>query len=85
MYLALHQTSMGCVLGQHDECGKKEQAIYYLTKNFANYESRYPLWKIHVAPFMGNRNIAPSHSISYYVVDLPDGSFEVFIRKGLHY
>ena len=32
---------MGCVLGQHDETGRKEQAIYYLSKKFTNYESRY--------------------------------------------
>ena len=32
---------MGCVLGQHDESWRKEQAIYYLSKKFTNYESRY--------------------------------------------
>ena len=32
---------MGCVLGQHDEIGRKEQAIYYLSKKFTNYESKY--------------------------------------------
>ena len=38
---------MGCVLGQHDETSRKEQAIYYLSKKFTDYESRYsPLEKI---------------------------------------
>ena len=32
---------MGCVLGQHDETGRKEQAIYYLSKKFTDYESKY--------------------------------------------
>ena len=32
---------MGCILGQHDETGRKEQAIYYLSKKFTDYESRY--------------------------------------------
>lgn len=41
MYLAVHKTSMGCVLGQHKETGKKEQAIYYLSKKLADCESRY--------------------------------------------
>lgn len=41
MYLAIHETSMGCMLGQHDEFGKKEQAIYCLSKKFADYESWY--------------------------------------------
>ena len=34
---------MGCVLRQHDETGRKEQAIYYLSKKFTDNESRYSL------------------------------------------
>ncbi|KAK5773320.1 hypothetical protein PVK06_049626 [Gossypium arboreum] len=34
-------SSMGCVLGQHDELGKKEKAIYYLSKKFTEYEAKY--------------------------------------------
>ena len=37
---------MDCVLGQHDETEKKEHAIYYLSKKFTKYESKYPSrWK----------------------------------------
>ena len=43
MYLTVHEKSMGCVLGQHDETRRKEQAIYYLSKKFMDYESRYSL------------------------------------------
>ena len=32
---------MGCVLGQHDEIRHKEQAIYYLSKKFTDYKSKY--------------------------------------------
>ena len=32
---------MGCVLGQHDDSGKREQAIYYLSKKFTSYEAKY--------------------------------------------
>ena len=47
LYLTVHEKSMGCVLGQHDETGCKEQAIYYLSKKFTDYESRYsPLEKM---------------------------------------
>ena len=47
LYLTMHERSMGCVLGQHDEIGRKEQAIYYLSKKFTDYESRYsPLEKM---------------------------------------
>ncbi|XP_057954124.1 uncharacterized protein LOC131148417 [Malania oleifera] len=41
LYLVVSENSMGCVLGQHDESGRKERAIYYLSKKFTEYESRY--------------------------------------------
>ena len=40
-YLAVFNKSMGCVLGQHDESRKKEQAIYYLSKKFSECECYY--------------------------------------------
>ncbi|KAL0559476.1 hypothetical protein IC582_004087 [Cucumis melo] len=43
LYLTVKEGSMGCVLGQHDSTGKKEQAVYYLSKKFTNYESKYSL------------------------------------------
>ena len=47
LYLTVHEKAMGCVLGQHDKTGRKEQAIYYLSKKFTDYESRYsPLEKM---------------------------------------
>ncbi|KAK5784645.1 hypothetical protein PVK06_039171 [Gossypium arboreum] len=42
LYLAVFRNSMGCVLGQHDESGKKEKAIYYLSKKFIECETGYP-------------------------------------------
>ncbi|EOY21230.1 Uncharacterized protein TCM_012619 [Theobroma cacao] len=41
LYLTVNKDSMGCVLGQHDETGKKERAVYYLSKKFMEYESKY--------------------------------------------
>ncbi|XP_070005693.1 uncharacterized protein [Nicotiana sylvestris] len=35
--------SFGCVLEQHDVTGKKEHAIYYLSKKFTSYEAKYTL------------------------------------------
>ena len=43
MYLTILENSMGCVLGQHDESGRKEHAIYYLSKKFTDCETRYSL------------------------------------------
>ena len=41
LYLMVHQKSMACVMGQHDETGRKEQVIYYLSKKFTDYKSKY--------------------------------------------
>ncbi|XP_017973143.1 PREDICTED: uncharacterized protein LOC108661378 [Theobroma cacao] len=41
LYLTVNEGSMGCVLGQHDETGTKERAVYYLSKKFTEYESKY--------------------------------------------
>ena len=41
LYLIVHERSMGCILGQHDETVRKEQAIYYLSKKFTDYKSKY--------------------------------------------
>nr|XP_004234859.1 uncharacterized protein LOC101259718 [Solanum lycopersicum] len=43
LYLSVSNSSFGCVLGQHDETGKKERAIYYISKKFTPYESCYTL------------------------------------------
>jgi hypothetical protein len=43
LYLTVTESAMGCVLGQHDESGRKEQAIYYLSKKFTECESRYSM------------------------------------------
>ena len=41
MYLTVLDDFMGCVLGQQKETGKKEHAIFYLSKKFTDCESRY--------------------------------------------
>ena len=41
LYLSITQHSMGAVLGQHDKSGRKEHAIYYLSKKFNDCEVRY--------------------------------------------
>lgn len=43
MYLIVLEESMGCVLGKHDETCRKQHAIYYLSKKFTIYETRYSL------------------------------------------
>ncbi|XP_026392711.1 uncharacterized protein LOC113288000 [Papaver somniferum] len=41
LYLSVTDSSMGAVLGQYEEDGKKEQAIYYISKTLSGYESKY--------------------------------------------
>lgn len=45
MYPTVLEGSMGCVLGQHDETGRKEHVIYYLSKKFTDCESRFSMLK----------------------------------------
>lgn len=41
VYLTILDESMGFVLGQHDDTGRKEHVIYYLSEKFNDYETRY--------------------------------------------
>ena len=43
LYMTVLDELMGCVLGQHDESGKRERAIYYLSKKFTACEMNYSL------------------------------------------
>ncbi|XP_059288636.1 uncharacterized protein LOC132041990 [Lycium ferocissimum] len=43
LYLSVSENAFGCMLAQHDEEGKKEHAIYYLSKKFTSCEARYTL------------------------------------------
>ena len=43
LYMTLLNESMGCVLGQHDESGKRERAVYYLSKKFTTCVMSYSL------------------------------------------
>ena len=43
LYMTVLDESMGCMLGQHDESGKRERAVYYLSKKFTTCEMNYSL------------------------------------------
>ena len=43
IYMTMLDESMGCMLGQHDESEKREQAVYYLSKKFTTCEMNYSL------------------------------------------
>ena len=43
LYMTVLDESMGGVLGQYDESGKKEWVVYYLSKKFMACEMNYSL------------------------------------------
>ncbi|XP_006603458.1 uncharacterized protein [Glycine max] len=43
LYMTVLDESMGCVVGQHDEFGKRERAVYYLSKKFTACDMNYSL------------------------------------------
>ena len=43
MYMTMLDNSMVCILGLQDETGRKEYAIYYLSKKFTDCESWYSM------------------------------------------
>ncbi|XP_070020388.1 uncharacterized protein [Nicotiana sylvestris] len=56
LYLTVLDNSFGSVLGHHDIIGRKEQAIYYLSKKFTSYEKPMPTgrlakWQIFLTEF----------------------------------
>ena len=40
LYLITTEKAMGCELGQLDESGRKERAVYYMSKKFTYYKFR---------------------------------------------
>ena len=43
LYMTMLDESRGCMLGQHDKSGKREQAVYYLSKKFTACEMNYSM------------------------------------------
>uniref|UniRef100_A0A2N9HYU6 RNase H type-1 domain-containing protein n=1 Tax=Fagus sylvatica TaxID=28930 RepID=A0A2N9HYU6_FAGSY len=79
LYLTVQEASMGCMLGQQDETGKKERAIYYLSKKFTEPETRYLLVeKTCCALALGLQEAETVHAILHHLVGIPDGSDQAF-------
>uniref|UniRef100_A0A2N9JBM4 Uncharacterized protein n=1 Tax=Fagus sylvatica TaxID=28930 RepID=A0A2N9JBM4_FAGSY len=56
LYLTVQEASMGCMLGQQDETGRKEQAIYYLSKKFTEPET----------PLLATRGLTCTNNMTEY-------------------
>jgi len=57
LYMMVLDESMGCMVGQHDESGKRERAVYYLSKKFTACEMDYFCLKRHVVPWCGQPTV----------------------------
>uniref|UniRef100_A0A2N9HY95 Uncharacterized protein n=1 Tax=Fagus sylvatica TaxID=28930 RepID=A0A2N9HY95_FAGSY len=93
LYLTVQEASMGCMLGQQDETGKKEQAIYYLSKKFTEPETRYLLvekdpaltgkiarWQVLLSEFdilFVARKAIKGQAIADYLADYPSEQLEL--------
>uniref|UniRef100_A0A2N9FII5 Integrase catalytic domain-containing protein n=1 Tax=Fagus sylvatica TaxID=28930 RepID=A0A2N9FII5_FAGSY len=88
LYLTVQEASMGCMLGQQDETGKKEQAIYYLSKKFT--EAGDPLlpaltgkiarWQVLLSEFdilFVARKAIKGQAIADYLADYPSEQLEL--------
>jgi hypothetical protein len=65
LYLTVNETTMGSVLGQHDDMGRKEQVIYYISKKFTDCETHYNMIKKLCYGLAWNANIL-HHYMLYY-------------------
>uniref|UniRef100_A0A2N9FLZ7 Integrase catalytic domain-containing protein n=1 Tax=Fagus sylvatica TaxID=28930 RepID=A0A2N9FLZ7_FAGSY len=84
LYLTVQEASMGCMLGQQDETGKKEQAIYYLSKKFTEPETRYLLVEEDVLRTgLGLQEAETVHALLHHLVGIPDGPDQVHSLKSL--
>ena len=71
MYLTMLEGSMGCVIGQHDDTGRKEHAIYYLSKKFTNCESRYSLPREDLlCSYVGKTTFEAVYVNTFYALDI---------------
>uniref|UniRef100_A0A2N9FC34 Integrase catalytic domain-containing protein n=1 Tax=Fagus sylvatica TaxID=28930 RepID=A0A2N9FC34_FAGSY len=82
LYLTVQEASMGCMLGQQDETGKKEQAIYYLSKKFTEPETpllpaltgKIARWQVLLSEFdilFVARKAIKGQAIADYLADYP--------------
>lgn len=77
MYLKVLEGSMGCVLGKHDETGRKEHAFYYIRKRFTYSETRYSMLEKTCYALTSKT----MHANSYYLVDILNGSIKYIFEK----
>lgn len=79
LYLKILKNSFEFILEQHDATGKRDQAIYYLSKKFTRYDVKYTLLK---RTYCLSRSEAKALPFSlYYIPHLQNRSFEIHLPE----
>lgn len=77
MYLTVLDGSMGYMMGKHDETGRKEHDIYYMSKNFRLWIQILVTGENFMCTHMGRSMPKAVHVNPHYMVDIKDGSHQV--------
>ena len=79
LHLSIIEDAIGSMLAQEDD-DKNERAVYYLSKRFHDYETRYTLIeKIMLCPRMGRTEVKAHYPTFPYMGSSPNGSIEVLV------
>lgn len=65
---------MGYVLGQLDKLGRKGRAVYCLSKNFLEYESKYMMLEKTCFDSLACLEAQTLHALLHYLANFSDGS-----------
>ena len=79
LYMTVLDESMGCMLGEHDDSGRREWVVYYLSKKFTTYEMNYSLLEMFLG--MGIPSSKAVHVESYHLVGIQDGLSQIHLRE----
>ena len=78
-YLTTTDTAMGALLAQYLEESKKENAIYYISKEMMAYKEKYSaLEKTCVGIVLGYEKTQTLHACFQSIVDSQNGSLEIY-------
>lgn len=81
MYLTLLDELMSYVLGEHDDTGRKEHAIHYLSKKFTDFETKYSLLEKNCCDISWEARRPRQYMISNNFVGIQNGSDKVYFLE----
>ena len=78
LYLSIIEDAVGSMLAQEDD-DKNERVVYYLSKRFQDYETRYTNRKIMFCSCMGRIEVETHYPTFPNISSRPNGSIEVLV------